>query len=536
MSKLNLQKYNSYPSFRIGQEKAIQEMIKAYETGNKVLSLNAPTASGKTLSIFVFGRVLEKEYNVTNIIYSSPQVSLVTEGNLFDLPKLVGKRNYKCLGIANYTADDCPFRSCESGFVACDRCPYRLAKAKFRQANFKATTLARYQVDPSLYLDTNVLVVDESTNLPNALLESATIELNIKVKKTRSIDERKLLLQAELKKLDVKQHLQEQSLTLQRHLKDVTTKCKDIRKEVLDISRRPTTRETKMLTSVQKDYSHNRRELDACNQALRYISMDVPYVLTTDIEEQFSLDTRRKEWTVVPHFKLLDCKVPFANLSASLDCIVLASGTPTTELLTNKAYNINVRHPIPTERRLIYYDPVGPMTRDGRTRFAKPMAQKISQLHDLYSKKTIVHAGNYQIANLINEHLTRLQNNVFLPTSSDRNETLALWMKSDDAILLSVAFEQGLNLEGPEYPINIVAKVPFPHLGDEWIQARNNFDSWYWYNLTSCIAVQQAAGRTTRNPNDMSTTYILDGSFGSLFSRNKQLFQPWFVQSLRNMV
>ena len=62
MSKINLQKYNVYPSFRPGQEKAITQMLKSWESGNKIINLNAPTAAGKTLDLYIFGKILEKEY------------------------------------------------------------------------------------------------------------------------------------------------------------------------------------------------------------------------------------------------------------------------------------------------------------------------------------------------------------------------------------------------------------------------------------------------------------------------------------------
>ena len=97
---MNLQKYNVYPSFRPGQEKAITQMLKSWESGNKIINLNAPTAAGKTLDLYIFGKILEKEYFVSNILFTSPQVSLIQEGNLFDLPKIVGKHNYECLGIS----------------------------------------------------------------------------------------------------------------------------------------------------------------------------------------------------------------------------------------------------------------------------------------------------------------------------------------------------------------------------------------------------------------------------------------------------
>jgi Rad3-related DNA helicase len=106
------------------------------------------------------------------------------------------------------------------------------------------------------------------------------------------------------------------------------------------------------------------------------------------------------------------------------------------------------------------------------------------------------------------------------------------WQKKDDSIFLSVRYEEGISLDGPEYPMNIIAKVPFPHLGDAWIKARNKLDNQQWYNTTTAMLLQQSCGRTTRGPDDFSETWILDQSFSSLYFRNKKLFLPWFIFAL----
>lgn len=531
--KIDFGKYNPYDSFRLGQEEAITKIIAGYEGKNKIINIDAPTASGKTATLYTAGRILEHEYGVENIVFTSPQVALITEGNLFDLPKLVGKKNYKCCSIAEYTAEECPFRSTESGFASCGGCAYREAKARFKLAKFRATTFARYQADPSIYIENRVLFVDESTNLPNALLDSATLDLDFGMNnKNLNIEEQKTRIQQELKALDIGNFIKAQADKVEKVLARTADKCRGFRKDIISPNHKPSPREVKLLRNVQKDYTLLRRDLQSCSQALRYISMEVPYVLVTDVEDVYNPFSRKKEIKVIPRFKLLDAKIPFSDLVASLDFIVLASGTPTTELLTNKHMKIVVPHPIPKERRLIYYDPIGPMTKDARFRYAKPMAERIKQLHDTYSEKTIVHCGNYQIARLIDEHLCRLHNTVFVQAPDMRNVILRDWMKSSDGIFLSVAFEQGLNLEGPEYPMNVICKVPFPNLGDEWIQARNSFDNWYYYNLATIIQVEQACGRTTRNPTDMSETHILDASFGSLYNRTKSFWMPWFKEAL----
>ncbi len=176
-------KYNPIPgsTFRVGQREAIDGIVRAFEGGQKVITLDAPTSAGKSFILVAVGNILLDEYNITRMMFTSPQVNLIHNGNLFGLPKLTGRANYPCVGsedfIANkLTADDCLFSSKDRGYAACDKCPYRLAKAKFINSPFAATTLARYQVDPQM-ATVDGIVIDESTNLFNALIESASLVL-----------------------------------------------------------------------------------------------------------------------------------------------------------------------------------------------------------------------------------------------------------------------------------------------------------------------------------------------------------------------
>jgi Rad3-related DNA helicase len=546
---MNLQRYNPYPGFRAGQEKAITDMLKAYDKDNKmvqyernkrdpnhaeifktpVIQLNAPTASGKTVSLYVFGRMLEKEYNLSKIMFTSPQVALVEAGNLFDLPKLVGKANYTCLGIKNCTAEDCPFTSKESGYAVCEDCPYRIAKANFKDALFGATTFSRYQIDPSIYSKTKVLLIDESTNTEQALREKATLDLKLPTGK-KITD----------KNFDLKSHLQHRYDQLAEEVKHASEVCKARRDTVFQAKKAgyaPTAKATKDMKNARREYSHLKREQDACGKALHYLACNVPYVLTSDTEFVYSPLTRRKEKTIIDHFKLLDARPLFQELIKPLECIVLASGTPTTDLLIAPSgyVDIKVLHPIPVERRLIYYNGLlGSAKASERAVTARRASEEIFKLHTTHLKHTIVHCGTYQYAKMLYDKLDPwLPEKVILQEEGNRNESLTSWFKTPQSIFLSIKFDQGISLDGPEFPLNIIAAMPFPNLGDNWIKARNAFDNQKWYDLQVAVNVQQACGRTTRGPEDWSETHIIDASFGRFYARNKRLFFDWFVQALR---
>ena len=530
-----LQKYNPYKSFRDGQEKAIQQMIDLYEKGQKVIELNAPTASGKTVSLYVFGRILEKEFGLKKVMFTSPQVALIESGNLFDLPKLVGKRNYKCRAIEGYTAEDCPFSAKDEGFVACEKCSYRLAKYAFKNSDFGAVTFKRYLVDPSIYSVTKGLVIDESSELESQLLDNSTIDLDLNVNaitKKRRPSEQLPDVKKFLSEFNVKEYLVRQRDSLQTTMNASGKSCREYRRTVFDgDKRRPTKDEMRRLKSKKMEYNIINRKYMSASNALRYIGLNVPYALVTDIQDVWNDKTRRKEHAVVSTFKLLNAYVPFGDLAASLNCVVLASGTPTTELVTTKHATVKVNHPIEANRRYIYYDPVGPMNYQNRERLTPSIASRIQQLHDTYCKHTIVHCGSYYIANLIYQNLPG--DHVICQEPDWREESLEKWQKMPEGIFLSVRFEEGISLDGPNYPMNIIAKLPFPNLGDSWVNSRNKLDNWQWYAMTTACLVQQACGRTTRGPDDFSETHILDGSFGPFYNRNRQLFHNWFIEALR---
>jgi Rad3-related DNA helicase len=182
---------------------------------------------------------------------------------------------------------------------------------------------------------------------------------------------------------------------------------------------------------------------------------------------------------------------------------------------------------------MVYYAPQGLMNYQERATTAPKMAEAIERLHAKHQKHTIVHCGAYNIARLIYDCLSDTKN-VFLQDQKDREKARIDWMGAKDGIFLSVAFAEGLDLKGPEYPMNIIAKVPFENLSDEFIKYRNNHDNYLRYNTYAAVAVMQSAGRCTRSVDDFSETWILDTSWARFYSRCKSLFQPWFSAALKN--
>jgi len=219
-----------------------------------------------------------------------------------------------------------------------------------------------------------------------------------------------------------------------------------------------------------------------------------------------------------------------------LELVVLASGTPATSIITDDYRPIIIQHPIEVERRLCYYWPIGSMNFKERQATAPRMAQAIADLHARFGKKTMVHCGAYVIARMLHDAMQpKARKLCILQRQDDREGSKDEFLRAKQAIFLSVNFEEGLDLKGEAYPLNIIAKVPFENIGDEFIKARNERDNYKRYNTHAAVAVMQAAGRCTRSVSDFSETYILDSSWQGFFNRSKRLFQPWFVAALKKV-
>jgi Rad3-related DNA helicase len=500
--KMDIDAYNPYPSFQPGQKEAITQILDLYDAGEKVVELNAPTAAGKSLDLFVLGRVLTEELDVGRVVYTTPLVALVNQlqdTKAFEkMPVLKGKRNYPC-GLLRaslggwQTADDCPFKNWTDAMqnsegAYCRNCEYHKAYAKFIAKDFGATTLARFQMGGAIHDETTVLLVDESAGLEKTLIDRATLVL------TERID------------LD---HLVP-SLTVYYH---------ELEKEAseLDAQIGAAKGNLRKISELIKLRNRAEREARKTAKVLAHIEHEHPYII----------DKERK-------FRLLDGRSEFRNLVEHLDFCVLASGTPATSILTTDYAPVVIQHPIPVERRICFYWPIGSMNYKERQTTAPRMADAIAKLHQGHGKKTMVHCGAYVIAKMLHDNFpAAARKKCILQDQQDREGSKSKFLAAKEAIFLSVNFEEGLDLKGPDYPLNIIAKVPFENIGDEFVKARNERDNYKRYNMHAAVAVMQAAGRCTRAIDDFSETYILDASWQGFFNRSKKLFQPWFVASLK---
>jgi Rad3-related DNA helicase len=120
-------------------------------------------------------------------------------------------------------------------------------------------------------------------------------------------------------------------------------------------------------------------------------------------------------------------------------------------------------------------------------------------------------------------------------TNFNRAEMLDVFKKSQrPLVLVSPSMDRGVDLPGDECRAIIIAKVPYPDLGDPQVNKRvyASTDGNRWYAHKAVSKIIQMAGRGVRSETDYASTYILDEQFDRLYTQYKGMFPPWFKEAI----
>jgi len=202
---------------------------------------------------------------------------------------------------------------------------------------------------------------------------------------------------------------------------------------------------------------------------------------------------------------------------------------------------LSLESDFPVENRPIYYMPVlkmnaswnKPEQENGR----KQMIKRISELLDSHKTESgIIHTANYQIAIWLVTELSKLKSHDIYhhnpKTNLNRNTAIDMFIESTvPAILISPSCTEGLDLKDDLSRFAMIVKTPFGYLGDQWIKKRLDMSA-EWYRRRAMTDIIQAGGRIVRSSNDNGTVYILDGSFGYLYSQSSAMIPKWWKDSL----
>lgn len=497
--------------FRPGQGGATEAIIRHLEYGDEiVVELNAPTGAGKTLILGTVGNY--QAFKGRRVTYCTPQATQVDQiqSSILDsgghpLPGVVGRSRYKCALVPEVMCDECAYSEKPLTCPARRKCTYQRAKDEFMNSNFGVTTLDYALLNSQVRRTRKILFIDEADGLESSLLRL----MKIMVPEDILIDKKVALplLMSWIRSMEIGK------LPLVSRLEDIQELLVNPRLD--EETRKRTILALKDITGKKMKLERRIRSAVLISD---YIKEQEPYIIDKD-----------------GYFQPLYGRRYFTRLCKKMK-IVLASATPTTDMLCDSFVKVEMSHPIPISQRRVIYLPVSAMGSRGKTPDGtREMAFMILRLHEREAagRHTLVHCRSKALANELYAILQSDYRVILQQPGRKRNDSLEMWKKRPDTILLSFGFEHSLDLKGPSFPLNIIAKVPFPDLGNEVEKARQELPGGqHRYDLETAMNIMQASGRTTRDITDFSKTYILDKNFGSFFLNNQDLFSQWFKEAL----
>ena len=144
--------------------------------------------------------------------------------------------------------------------------------------------------------------------------------------------------------------------------------------------------------------------------------------------------------------------------------------------------------------------------------------------------KGIIHTHTFKITDYIINHIKN--NKRFLAREegiTNENILNEHYMREDGTVLISPSLGFGTDLADDFGRFSIIMKTPYLPLGSERIK-RLAQRSQQWYEMKALVSLVQMCGRTTRNKDDYSETYILDGAVLDLIKRNRNKIPHWFLK------
>ncbi|PSP96466.1 helicase [Halobacteriales archaeon QS_5_70_17] len=514
------------PSYRGAQRRALREIRAAFEAGNDVVLVRAPTGSGKSLlARAVAGcarRPGEAEANEPiGAYYTTPQVSqlddVAADPLLEDLSVVRGKGNYSCIlpGETTTPVDRAPCAR-ERGFdcPVKHRCPYFSDRDVAAERPIAAMTLAYFMqtAGSDVFGRRNVVVIDEAHGLAEWAEMYATIDLGPDT--VPMWDDHPA---PEVEGVEA---------------------AADYAEALVDRCER---RQAELRGSAELT-PKEAAERDRLAELVRELEWFVADARDPESATTWVVDQREQSRVVVKpmdpgrylNHTVWDRGAKFALLSATiLDRDAFCRGTG---LDPERVALVDVPHTFPVEHRPLYDVTRGKMTYEERDETLPAVARLLVRLMQRRpNEKGLVHAHSYAIAERLVDRLAEfgVGGRVRSHDRETRDAALNSWKRSDgNDVFVSVKMEEALDLEGDLCRWQVLCKAPYPNTRDSRVARRLEDDQWGWYYRTALRTVIQACGRVVRAPDDRGATYLADSSLLDLFERARGAMPPWFAEQV----
>lgn len=455
-----------------------------------------------------------------------------------DFVSIKGKKNYKCSLNLNL--------NCETGYCVVDKklllnckqdkiCKYYKTRDNALRAN---TVVTSYQYffrsieHTGPWKPRNIIVFDECHLLENQLIQWASIklipsELIKKYNITSNCDMDEFCRISIIPTESGYSKNQDYILTVLKLIYDTRNRKFDKIKSSLNLKslnpEKINNEEYDLILESHKDYY----ELDKFYKKL----------------ESFIKSKNKEEWLIEPtenglELTPIDISEIFSKFiePMAIDKIVFMSASildlpgfrKMLNLPKDETFLIKSESEFDPKKSPIIFNPVCKMNYNeinNNLEKIKNAVEEIMNKHE--NEKGVIHTGNSTISKYLQDNIK--SNRLLVRYGDVFNDTIIKeHIKSNKpTILVSSSLAEGVDLKDDLSRFQIIVKLPFLNLSDKRVAKKNQINN-EWYVVQMLKTLIQQCGRSTRNSNDYSVTYVLDSSFKWFI--NKYKFKGWLTK------
>lgn len=474
------------------------ETITAVLNSDKPFILEAPTGSGKT----AVARAVSQKYKTVALV----RTKVLQEENYdreYQFKAIYGRGNYACVhhSVPSGTmADECQFA--EMGMSKCPQygeCPYVMARETAKESQRAVLNYAYWMHVYQKWTPCEILVLDEAHQLPDIVLDWAGIKVSNAERirwnlppfpvlrgdmRSRSVFSDKVTLNAEDAALAWMTESRQILLVHHHKLSGEAEFSKRARKDLRSCELLG----KKVLASLE------------AMQAVR----DCWYISSGPTERGRSISEWEffaKPLTARYHFGHYFRHGPHSILPMS--ATIGDFETFANELGISDYNTLRVPSVWPVESRPVYQldvPRIGKKTNEtGWKKQAEEIAKAIAAAPETWSG--LIHVNSMNEADALSARLRRLglEQRIYVQKRISTERAVEDWdshrERHPNAILVTWALWEGYN--GLDEKINIVAKVPYPFLGEGYERARMSYNGRFFIQRAAW-KLEQAIGRTRR--------------------------------------
>lgn len=492
--------------FRPHQWEAAQEAVEHYRAGLSVVMIDAPTGSGKTVIGEMVGRLLK-----ANRIYVCHGKTL-QEQFLADFPYakvMKGRNNYPTLsGVPGVSADDCTGGKCRW----CDpvtACPYQVAKQSASVARLAVLNtsyaLREMNVRSSVFRGRELGIMDECDTLEAEMFNYFEFRVTPRMLREMGLEAPK--------KGSHKETIAEWMLG--ELLPAIKQRLGQLRGDNIE-----TIRSRARLVNLA-------RQLGMVVEAVRVGG----WVRDNDAGPLVMKPVMVGEWG---EERLWSHSLRWLCMSAT----IISPGQWARDVGIEQGGRefgvVSVPMTFPVENRGIVVAPIADMAAKHKAESWPTMATAVARVVALHpGERVLVHSVSYDLSAYLCGRLEQagLGRPVLTYRSArERDAIVARYRATPGAVLVAPSLDRGVDLRDDDCRVVIVAKLPFPYLGDKQVSARLHSEGGgSWYAVQTVRTLVQMTGRGVRSKDDWCKTYILDRQFMSnVWKRSRDLLPKWW--------